>query len=366
MPLGDQVSRRIARMVGQLRSQWYAAWRTGLRPRSLSALLFAAACVVAATMVRIGLGLISPDSAVFAPFYSATLVAALMGGAEAGTLAVLLGGISAYWFFVPPHWALPSFRLEQLVSLILYGTSSVVIIWAAQSYRRLLQRLRSEEETRQLLNLELIHRIKNNLAVVQAIVSQTLQNQDDLLEAVSGRLAALGATNELLVRSDWQGASLREILAQEFAPYAPARFRMRGEDVNCPNAVAVMLAMITHELTTNAVKYGALSSPRGQVSIVWNLSSGRLTIEWLESGGATPLQPTREGFGTKLLRSGVRQFNGSVDRRFEADGLRCRISLSMPDERAQNTARAGNPRVASKAASPSLAGMKHWEEVDLV
>jgi two-component sensor histidine kinase len=300
---------------------------------------FAAGCVVIATLLRIGLGLISPDSAIFAPYYSATLVAALVGGAEAGLVASGLGALAAFSLFVPEQWSVASFRVEQIVSLILYGMSSAVIIWAAQSYRSLLQRLRAEEATRQLLNLELVHRIKNILAGVQAIVGQALRNQDELLEKVSARLAALGATNDLLVASEWQSAPLREILAQEFAPYGPARFRLHGEDIECPYAIAVVLAMMIHELTTNAVKYGALSRPHGQVAIAWSLALGRLAIDWVESGAPTPLQPMREGFGTKLLRSGARQFNGSVDRRFEADGLRCMISLSMPDERSRHSAK---------------------------
>ena len=329
------MGRRVTRILGWITSRWHAAWRMGLAPRSPTALFFAVACVAAASMVRIGLGIISPDSAVFAPYYSATLVAALVGGAEAGTLAAGLGGIAAYWLFVPPHWGLASFRLEQLVSLILYGTSSVVIIWAAQSYRGLLQRLRSEEATRQLLNLELVHRIRNILAGVQAVVGQALRNQDELLETVSGRLAALGATNDLLVRSEWQSAPLREILAQEFAPYGPARFRLHGDDVECPYAIAVLLALMIHELTTNAVKYGALSLPSGQVDVAWTLVSRRLTLEWVEHGGPKPKAPTREGFGTKLLRSGVQQFQGAVERHFEPGGLWCRISLTIPEVQKQ-------------------------------
>ena len=95
---------------------------------------FAIVCVGIATAFRVGLGRISPDSAVFAPYYSATLVAALVGGAECGILAAGLGAFAAYYLFVPEDWSLAPFRLEQLVSLVLYGTSSVVIIWAAQSY----------------------------------------------------------------------------------------------------------------------------------------------------------------------------------------------------------------------------------------
>src|SRR5215472_517821 len=106
---------------------------------------FAVACVAVATAVRVGLGIISPDSAVFAPYYSATLVAALVGGVESGAVATGLGAVAAYALFVPPEWNLASFRIEQAVSIVLYGTSSVIIIWAAESYRGLLQRLRSEE-----------------------------------------------------------------------------------------------------------------------------------------------------------------------------------------------------------------------------
>ena len=98
---------------------------------------------IATLWVRIGLGLISPDSAVFAPYYWRPVVAALVGGTEAGILATCLGAIAAFWFFVPQELSVASFRVEQVVSLILYGTSSAVIIWAAQSYRGLLAAMAS-------------------------------------------------------------------------------------------------------------------------------------------------------------------------------------------------------------------------------
>jgi two-component sensor histidine kinase len=330
-------------MIGWASDWWRSTWDAGLRPRSAAALLFAVACVAIATVVRIGLGLISPDSAVFAPYYSATLVAALVGGAEAGVFAAALGTVAAYSLFVPPEWDLASFRLEQLVSLALYAASSVVIVWAAKSYRALLQRLRSEQATRQLLNLELVHRIKNVLAGAQSIVAQSLRDQEDILETVTSRLAALGAANELLVKSEWQSASLREILAIEFAPYGLSRFELQGDDIDCPYAIAIVLALIVHELTTNAVKYGALSGTSGRIGVAWSIVAGRLVLEWVESGGPQPTAPTRAGFGSKLLRSGVRQFQGTVDCLFEPTGLRCRFSLTMPKERKRATVELANP-----------------------
>lgn len=317
-------------MIGWALNRWHSIWHLGLTPRSGNALLFAIACVGIATVVRIGLGRISPDSTVFAPYYSATLVAALVGGAESGTLAAGLGAITVYYLFVPEDWGLAPFRLEQLVSLILYGASSVVIIWAAQSYRGLMQRLRATETARELLNRELVHRIKNILANVQGIVGQTLVDQKTLRNAINARITALAATNDLLVKSNWHSASLREILIHEFEPYGLSRFQLHGDDVDCPSAFATFLALVVHELTTNAVKYGALSKSDGRIDIAWADVSGRLTLEWIEDGGPEPTAPKREGFGTTLLRSGARQFQGAVDFRFERSGLRCRLSLSVP------------------------------------
>ena len=308
-------------------NRWHSIWHLGLTPRSGGCIAFAIVCVGIATALRIGLGRISPDSALFAPYYSATLVAALVGGAESGTLAAALGAVAVYCLFVPEDWGLAPFRLEQLVSLVLYGTSSVVIIWAAQSYRGLLQRLRANEAARELLNRELVHRIKNILANVQGIVGQTLVDQKILRNAINARITALAATNDLFVKSNWHSASLREILIQEFAPYGLFRFHLHGSDVECPSALAVFLALVFHELTTNAVKYGALSSPEGRIDIAWTDVSGQLTLEWVESCGPEPTVPTREGFGTTLLRSGARQFQGAVDYHFERTGLRCRLSL---------------------------------------
>jgi two-component sensor histidine kinase len=246
---------------------------------------------------------------------------------------------------------LSSFRIEQAVSIVLYGTSSVVIIWAAKSYRGLLQRLRSEETAIKLLNLELVHRIKNMLAGVQAIVGHSLRDQRELLDTVSARLAALGATNDLLIGSEWRSAPLRDILVREFAPYGLLRFELQGGDIDCPYAVAILLALLIHELTTNAAKYGALSSPSGRVRITWSVIAGRLALEWIETGGPPAAEPARAGFGSTLFRSGVRQFQGTMERRFEPTGLYCAFSLVLPREPEQTNDKVSDrlPRLHGEA-----------------
>jgi two-component sensor histidine kinase len=326
---------------------WRTIWVVGLPPGSTPAILFALVCVVLATLVRIGLGLISPDSAIFAPYYSATLVAALVGGAIAGFVAAIAGALVAIWMFVPPLWGSTPFLAEQIVSLVLFSVSSVVIIWAAESYRGLLRRLRHEECTRQLLNHELAHRIRNILASVQAVISQTLRDQSDVRDKMIARIVALCETNDLLVKSDWRAASLRDILVREFAPYDLYRFRLDGHDIECPSSVAVLLALIIHELTTNASKYGALSKSAGHVEVTWRMRNDRFELEWVELGGPEPQESSRSGFGTKLLQTGLKQFNGSSQISLEPTGLRLRLALDFPQEAlpARVTDQQSNPEI---------------------
>jgi two-component sensor histidine kinase len=193
-----------------------------------------------------------------------------------------------------------------------------------------LRRLREEQDRWQLLNHELAHRIKNTLAIVQAVASQTLREQPEALGKLNDRIVALVATNDLLINSEWRGAFLKRILAAEFAPYDPARFRLDGDDFACPSELATLLALIFHELTTNAVKYGALSRPAGRVALSWTRHGDLVEFDWIESGGPPPPDVLRQGFGTTLLAKGLQQFDGKVEMQFAPAGLRCRLSLSMP------------------------------------
>ncbi len=284
--------------------------------------------------------LVGPETSAFAPYYSATLITSLVAGEASGSVAAALGGIVAYFLFLPAEWRMADLMAEQLTSLLQYGISSIFIIWAAQSHRRLVQRLRAEEGIRQLLNLELVHRIKNVLTNVQAIVSQSLKGQDRaLLEVVNARIAALGATHDLLVKSGWRSASIREIVIQEFSPFGLSRFQLEGEEVQCPSDAAIVLALVFHELTTNAVKYGALSRPEGRIAVSWKKSKERLHVSWTEQGGPPPTLQIGKGFGMKLLQSGLKPFRGRGDVRLEPAGLVCDSISNCPRTRAKTTQR---------------------------
>jgi two-component sensor histidine kinase len=316
---------------------WRELWHEGLPPLSPWCFFFALGCVAAATLVRFGFGQISSSSTVFAPYYSAILVAALVGGWRAGGFAAASGGLVALWFFVPPDWQSHAFDREWFGRYFLFAASSVVIIWAAKSYRDLFRELRDERDRRRLLNHELAHRIRNTLTIVQSVIGQTLRDQPAALSKLNDRIAALAATNDLLVKSEWRGAFLKKILAGEFAPYDPGHFHLNGDDFECPSEATTVLALIFHELTTNAAKYGALSTPQGRISLTWAKHVDRVEFDWVESGGPQPVAPRREGFGSTLLRRGLQQFDGAVEMRFVPTGLRCKLSLSLPRLRTRET-----------------------------
>ncbi len=332
---------------------WRSIWPWGLRPGSPGALALAAGCVVVATAVHICVGFVRPEAVVFAPYYAATLIAALMGGGAAGVLAMTLGGMTAYWLFAPADWSL--FTAEDLDNWALYGTSSVVILWAALSYRTLLQRLREEQQKRQLLNDELAHRLRNTLAGVQAILHQSLASESELRDKISARLVALAATNELLFKSEWRSVALNDILIGEFRPYDPAQIHCEGEDVQCPSQAAILVALIIHELTTNAVKYGALSKPDGRIDVSWQKVDNRLTLRWAETVSFQLLPPTRKGFGTKLLSSAIRGFNGNVETSFGPNGLSCNMSLDLSQMNIAGAAK-WQPRDADTRVRPTREG----------
>ena len=191
------------------------------------------------------------------------------------------------------------------------------------------------QEHRDILNAELDHRAKNLLATVGAIITQT-QNANssmpDFVSALDKRIASLARVHELLSCNRWQGVSLKEIVRREFAPYAADNIVIRGPSVTLTAEAVQPLAMVLHELTTNAAKYGAFSNRSGRVLLRWRwLQKGthdRLAIVWREMGGPAVVSPSRSGYGTSIVRELIPfELGGEVDLIFAADGLRCRMEI---------------------------------------
>ncbi|WP_262296400.1 PAS domain-containing sensor histidine kinase [Microvirga sesbaniae] len=210
-------------------------------------------------------------------------------------------------------------------------------LWGIQ--RDISERRRAEEQ-RTLLIHELNHRVKNTLATVQSIASQTLRNaasMRDAKEALEGRLIALARAHDVLTRESWEGAELQEIVAQAVAPYASRgedRLHLSGPEVRLSPRMALALAMALQELATNAVKYGALANATGEVRVSWDVEqvspSPRLHLRWEETGGPPVQPPGRRGFGSRLIeRSLSQELNGVAQIAFRPAGIVCSVDAPL-------------------------------------
>jgi two-component sensor histidine kinase len=303
-----------------------------LTPGSAEAYAFATFFVVVASLIRWGLGLVADDTQAFTTYYPAVLFAALISGAGAGIFAALLGGIIAWWAFLPPHFAFLPLTAGQEIDLATYVFASLLIVWAADHYRKLTMRLEDEEKFRKLAVAELAHRLKNKLATIQSIISFQLREEPQVRNTILNRLKALSATDDLIMAAQGQGARIRDILTAELAPYGRSRISMEGPHCFLSPKLALTMALLVHELATNAAKYGALSNAVGKLSIDWRLSDLRLNIEWHENGGPVITPPTHRGFGTRLLSRSLDQFDGTVETAFETTGLVCKLSVILPED----------------------------------
>jgi two-component system, chemotaxis family, CheB/CheR fusion protein len=217
------------------------------------------------------------------------------------------------------------------------------------------------EERQSLLMAELDHRVRNILASITAITRQTRaegRSIDDFVRILSGRIEAMGRAHSLLSQSRWEGARLQLLLDQELARYRRAEadpVSITGEHVVLRPKAAQSLAVALHELTTNAVRHGALSTEQGRVDIAWRLAADEaeaaLHLEWRERGGPPVATASADGFGTLVLRRMLaHDLGAAVDLAYAQDGLVCRIAL--PARHIVGVNRAGDPARTRLSAPP--------------
>jgi two-component sensor histidine kinase len=183
------------------------------------------------------------------------------------------------------------------------------------------------EGRQRLLNQELSHRLKNTLAVVQAMAGQTLRGRSDpiALDAFAGRLGALGRAHDVLLQQRWSAGRIVAIVQAVVGAVTELdRFTLAGPDMNLAARVVMTLSLLLHELATNALKYGALSAQHGEVNLSWSIDDRgpdpMFRLRWEERGGPAVSEPERRGFGSRLIRAGL-SGAGNADVAFEAQGL---------------------------------------------
>lgn len=202
---------------------------------------------------------------------------------------------------------------------------------------------KKNEEMRRLLGEELNHRVKNTLTIVQSMANQSMRpglSPDEGREVFSGRLRALAAAHDSLIREDWQRSNLRRIVedARDGVGAPEERVEIEGPGVALAAREAVAMTLAFHELFTNATKYGALSEDRqgARVAVTWGLTDGNpphLRIEWRERGGPRVAPPEHRGFGSQLVRQALAaELGAEVDLDFPEEGVRCTVTVARPPE----------------------------------
>jgi two-component sensor histidine kinase len=197
-------------------------------------------------------------------------------------------------------------------------------------------------EAQKLLINELNHRVKNMLATVQSVAMQTQRSTPEAFgERFEARLMALSRAHDLLTLRQWGGVGLRELLEQAVSPFASdadSAIRMRGPDHTLSARAALALAMVIHELATNAAKYGALSMPSGRIDLEWSVAAPSdrkddadwISLNWIEKDGPPTQEPSRRGFGSRLIeRSITKDLGGKAELQFKPSGLQCVLAFPL-------------------------------------
>ena len=194
------------------------------------------------------------------------------------------------------------------------------------------ERKRVEEQQRALL-AELDHRVKNTLSTVSAVVSHTRQGRrsvTDFVAALDGRIRSMAATHELLSSHRWDGVSLADLVRRELAPYASRNnIDTSGPDILLKPEAGQAMAIVIHELATNAAKYGGLSTKNGRVAIQWHQHlQSHLIFDWQEIGGPVVVRSGQSSYGASAIRELIPyEFGGTADLVLAPEGVRCRLEL---------------------------------------
>jgi two-component sensor histidine kinase len=318
----------MAKWIDEFRRGWQGI----SQPSPLFGIGFAACCIALATLVRWGLALIRPD-VFFTPYFPAVFFATAFGGFRIGILTAVVGGLLG----VTVNFSDTSTDFARFALLLIFEAVCGLTIWGVEHYRsvaadqrKIARRLTEEETYRKLVVDELQHRLKNKLSTIHAVLHQVLQDQPQIWANIDQRLRALSATDDLIAKVDGRGCDIKDLLLSELGPYGHVRFTLNGNSLFLPDKLAVSLALMFHELATNAGKYGAFSAARGLLQVSWSVSDDRLNIVWDETEGPPVGGIGEAGFGTKLLNSALRPFDGKTEIAFLKTGIHCTMQCRIP------------------------------------
>ena len=276
--------------------------------------------------------MIRPDI-YFTPYFPAVFFATAFGGYRIG---IATAGISGLLGTLLNFGDAPN-DFAKLVLMAIFLAVCGLTVWGVEHYRSVAskqrevsERLIREEAYRKLIVDELQHRLKNKVSTIHAVLHQVLQNQPHVWAGIDQRMRALSATDDLIAKVDGRGCDIKDLLLSELGPYGHVRFTLNGDPLFLPAKLAVSLALIFHELATNAGKYGAFSSARGLLQVSWSVTDGRLNIAWDETEGPPIGKIGEPGFGSKLLKSALGSFDGRAEITYLKSGVHCTMQCRIP------------------------------------
>jgi two-component sensor histidine kinase len=319
-------------IVMKLREEFRRGWHGLAQPRLTFSIGFSVLCLLLGTLLRWGLAQIRPD-VFFTPYLPAVFFATAVGGLRSGIFTVIMSAVLG----LVVNFSDARADTARVILLAIYLIVCALVVWGVEKYRSILaqlhrneERLTEEEEYRKLVVDELQHRLKNKLSIIHAVLHQVLESQPLVWAAIDHRLRALAATDDLISRVDGKGCDIRDLLLSELGPYGHVRFTLNGDPLFLPAKLAVSLALMFHELATNAGKYGAFSSARGLLQVSWTVMDDRLSLTWDETEGPPVEQVGAPGFGTRLLRSALLPFEGKTEIAFLRTGVHCTMQCRIP------------------------------------
>jgi len=302
-----------------------------IRPWSMAAFAVAFLALAGATAVR---SIFAHFGATlyFATYFPVILIVSLFAGVPAGVLTAVTALLVVWWAFIPPYYSFNPLQANDYANFLLYGVSTMLIIGLSHLYRTTLIALLQTQRARELLINELNHRAGNLLTVVQAIVKGSLSLEKQDARDLSRRIEALARADDLISRSIEGDLSLEALVTREMAPYPANQISFGGPNIVINGSIARNVALVLHELTTNAVKYGALSSEAGKLDIAWSMADGKCHVRWVEHGGPLIGEPQRIGFGSRMMRASLATVGGSIEQSFDRGGFRGTLTFRVTSE----------------------------------
>ena len=295
----------------------------------LQALGWSVVAVAAPTLLRWAID-VGEGASPFVTYYPALALAALFLGWRWGVVVAVVSIAVANRLFGVNSFVDEVFGPNGPIMAV-FVLSCAVLVLTGEMVRRLVREIEGAKAREEVLNIELMHRVKNMFATVNALATLTARHSspEEFSTVLSGRMRALLRATELLGIGEKAHCNVDKLVDNALAPFKTAgNFTAEGPTCELPRDACVPLSLALHELCTNAAKYGALSTPEGRVTLLWTVdegAGGRLRLAWREEGGPPVEKPHKVGMGTQLLRR--QRGLGKVDVRFEPAGLCCDIEI---------------------------------------